>query len=160
MTLPVAERAVEEALSCVADARIVIATDFSEAAVPLTLMRAFVAILGGDAAAEIILAVPGEPSDEDANSAQMLLSEAGAAIRGSVRVESFETAASQPYDVAVVPQGDLATLFAETGDAIVRMHVLAGREQGNCPGDVNAGRPEALARLLENYEEASELIVD
>lgn len=163
MPLIVAENSVEaadELRSCAADARIIVATDFSMAAVPLTLMRAFVAILGSDADAELVFVVPGDPSDEDANSAQLLLSEVGSAMRGSVRIESFSMASTLPYDVAVVPQGDLGLVLAEVGAAIVRMHVLARREIEGCPGDVNAGTERSLQRRLANYAEIADVAAE
>ncbi len=145
--LVVAESALDAELDKSLDARIVVATDFSEAALALTILRAFAAILGRNARAVVVLAVPTEPGDEEANSAQMLLAEAGHNYAGQVRLESFEQAARLDYDAAVVPRGDLATVLAEVGDAIVRMHQLAAPARG----EVNQRPAVTLQRRLAAF---------
>lgn len=129
------------------EARIVVATDFSEAALALTVLRAFAAILGRNARAVVVLAVPAEPGDEEASSAQMLLAEAGHNYAGQVRLESFAQAGAQDFDVAVVPRGDLATVLAEVGDAIVRMHELSAPARG----PVNRRPAASLERRLAAF---------
>lgn len=145
--LVAAESALDADLDKTLDARIVVATDFTEAALALTVLRAFAAILGRNARAVVVLAVPNEPGDEEASSAQMLLAEAGHHYVGQVRLESFAQAGASDYDVAVVPRGDLATVLAEVGDAIVRMHELSTTARG----DVNLRPAVTLQRRLAAF---------
>ncbi|MCA0437335.1 MAG: hypothetical protein LCH98_12775 [Actinobacteria bacterium] len=106
--------------------RIVVATDFSQAATTLSVLKAYAAMFPADAPVELVLAVPHEPTDEDVSCAQVLLEglDVDTAI-APVRVESFAEAAGKSAHAAVVSNGDLQVLVMELGAAFTAMHRLA-----------------------------------
>lgn len=108
--------------------RFVVATDWSDAAVPLTILKGFRAIIPPEAGVQLAFALPHEPTENDARCVQVLVegTDAPEDLRG-LEVISFDEAASQPYDAAVVTQGDHAVDIAQVGGLIVRMHDVVRR---------------------------------
>lgn len=131
-------------------ARLVVATDWTDAAVPLTLLRAFRAIVTSDSAIQLAFAVPHEPTESDASCVHALIDGVdgvGAArLLNGLEILSFAEAVEQPYDTAVVPNGDTGELITQVGGLIVRMHDLMRRlENGvEMASNVNRGNAEAL----------------
>ncbi|WP_168582438.1 histidine kinase [Gephyromycinifex aptenodytis] len=134
--------------------RFVVATDWSSAAGPLAVLRAYQAAFGSAAPVELCFAVPNEPGEQDEACVQVLLEglrESGGV--GRVRVESFEEASAQAYDAAVVPGADPELLLSEVAGVITRMFDVSRRmgAEGQAPADAGQGDPAALATRLQNF---------
>lgn len=136
--------------------RFVVATDWSDAAVPLATLKAFRAILQPDGPAQLTFAVPHEPTEADAACVHVLLEGAGTGsdMRG-VEIVSFEQAADEPYDTAIVPEDDAGAMITQVAGLIVRMHDVARRLEAAggrhaVPGEagLNAGNAASLGARL------------
>lgn len=141
-----------------APARLIVATDWSKAAAPLAVLRAFRSIIAAPMPVQLAFAVPHEPSEADAQCVQVLLEGLGQAEEGAadtlagLEVVSFEEAAAQPYDSAVVPTGDPEELLTQVAGFIVRMHDLTRRLDRAVSDDtVNRGDGQALKDRLARF---------
>lgn len=149
--------ALEQTPQAAAPARLIVATDWSDAAPVLTLLKAFRAIVSPDAQVQLAFAVPHDPTEGDAECVQVLVE--GADSNGSLtglEMLSFDEAASEPYDSAVVPNGDAGELLSAVGGLIVRMHDLMRREErvdrsGVPDSTVNQGDLASLRRRLDGF---------
>lgn len=131
-------------------ARIVVATDWTHAAVPFVVLQAWAKALPADAAAELVFTVPHDPGDEDLAAVQVLLEEIEAEHDlAPVTVESFRETVGQPFDLSVVPLGDSDVVLVEVAAAITRMYEVAGGDVDY--SDRNMGDLPALARRLSNF---------
>lgn len=140
-----------------APVRLLVATDWSDAAVPLALLKAFRAIVHPDSPLQLTFAVPHEPAASDAECVHVLTEGAGqpGELRG-LEVVSFDQALGEPYDCAVVPTGDASLLITEVAGMVVRMHDLERRQQSEehtAPG--NPGDAGALRRRLNAFAAGS-----
>lgn len=135
--------------------RFVVATDWSQAAVPLAALKAFRVALAPGSAAELCLATPHGPGPADVECARVLIEGAGGAQGlGSVVLASFDEVLSEAYDSAVVPVGDASLLITEVASFVTRMFDVARRLQANGPdamSGVNTGNQDALRRRLEAF---------
>lgn len=139
--------------------RFVVATDWSDAAAPLALLKAFRVILRPGIGAELVFAVPHDPTEADAACINVLVEGAGA--DGDVRdldVASFEQVVGHPYDTALVPDGDASRLLTQVAGMIVRMHDVARRLEAAELGSAslqdsvfNAGDAAALQDRLAAF---------
>ena len=130
--------------------RIVVATDWSQAAVPFAILQAWARALPSDAPAELVFTVPHEPSEEDLAAVQVLLEEIEAEHDlAPVSVESFRETVGQPFDLSVVPLGSADVVLIEVSEAISRMYAIACG--GGDDAERNAGDITALARRLSNF---------
>lgn len=139
--------------------RFIVATDWSDAAVPLTMLKAFRTICLPDGPTQLAFAVPHEPTEEDAACVQVLAEGAGSEddLRG-LEVLSFERASGEPYDAAFVPTDEVSATIAQVGGLIVRMHDVARRLQEAGPGGsslladvLNVGDTVALQHRLAAF---------
>lgn len=155
LTEPVGTRSDEPSTEVV---RLLVATDWTSAAVPLTLLKAFRAIVPKDSPVQLAFAVPHEPTSADAVCVSVLAD--GAGDKGNIaglEVLSFEQAAVEPYDAAVVPNGQDDELITQVGGLVVRMHDLMRRfetsGQGSATSDptMNAGDSASLHRRLAQF---------
>lgn len=134
-------------------ARVVVATDWSRAATAFVITQAFADAFTADAPAELVIAVRHEPTADDVDCVRVLVEEIETDRDvPPVKIESFQEAVGQPYDVSVVPLGDRDTLMQEVAAAITRMHRIAGGAVS--PEDRNRANIPALARRLSAYTEA------
>lgn len=130
--------------------RIVVATDWSQAAVPFAILQAWARALPSDAPAELVFTVPHEPSEEDLATVQVLLEEIETVHDlAPVSVESFRETVGQPFDLSVVPLGSADVVLIEVSEAISRMYAIACG--GGDDAERNAGDITALARRLSNF---------
>ena len=130
--------------------RLVVATDWSQAAVPFAILQAWARALPSDAPAELVFTVPHEPSEEDLATVQVLLEEIETVHDlAPVSVESFRETVGQPFDLSVVPLGSADVVLIEVSEAISRMYAIACG--GGDDAERNAGDITALARRLSNF---------
>ena len=137
-------------------ARLVVATDWADAAVPLTLLRAFRAIVTPNSGIQLAFAVPHEPTESDAACVHALVEgvdqEGVSNPLAGLEVVSFAEAGGQPYDSAVVPTGSTAELIAQVGGLIVRMHDLVRRtERGGPDTTINRGDAATLKTRMAAF---------
>lgn len=140
--------------------RLMVATDWSDAAVPLAVLRAFRSIVPRDYPVQLAFALPHEPSASDADCVHVLLEGADSAgdICG-IELLSFDEAAESPYDAAVVPTGDSRLLVTEVSGLVVRMHDLIrrmerARDEGRSVFEdvtLNAGSRPRLRERLSHF---------
>lgn len=142
--------------------RLVVATDWTDASVPLTVLKAFRVIVPTSMPVQLAFAVPHEPTEADAERVGIIA--AGAAgggedhgLRG-LEILSFDQASSEPYDAAVVPNGSAAELIAQVGGIIVRMHDVTRKLEDSRrlipiadDPTLNAGEPDVLRRRLAAF---------
>lgn len=132
--------------------RIVVATDWESAALPLTVLKAFVGIVPPGGRVELVFAVPDEPTENDATCVAVLAQGASLAeIPEAVQLRSFESVVQEPFDCAVVPTGSTEELLAEVGGVITRMHDLVRSEGYSSDDTVNPGNRDALSRRLAAF---------
>lgn len=140
--------------------RLVVATDWSDAAAPLAVLKAFRAIVPLDYPMQLVFAVPHEPGVVDADCVHALLE--GAASIGEMRgleLQSFDEVADKVYDAAVVPTDDPRLLVTEVAGLIVRMHDLVrrmerARDERRSPSEdvtMNAGSRSRLRERLSQF---------
>lgn len=122
-----------------------VATDWSDAHVPLIVARAMARC---NTPFRLILAVPHEPGERDVRAATEILRAAGATDL-DVRVESFTEAARGSFCEVVVPTGDAAQLLADVVTLTTAVLNWPPTEQAH---DIEGGR---LQELLERYRPAS-----
>lgn len=139
--------------------RFIVATDWSDAAVPLTLLKAFRTICLPDGPTQLAFAVPHEPSEVDAACIHVLAegAEGEDDLRG-LEVLSFDRASREPYDSAVVPTAESGATIAQVGGLIVRMHDVTRRLEDAGPGGatqladvLNVGDTVALRHRLAAF---------
>ena len=138
--------------------RVVVATDWSSATVPLAILKAFADIIPEDAPVHLIFAVPHEVTEEDAACATVLLEGIGSERTAPISVESFDEAAQDSCYAAVVPAGDHDALVMELAAAITTMHHLAtlvtNQERLEQEPAPLPGPNEGLRRRLCSFREA------
>lgn len=140
--------------------RLVVATDWSNAAAPLAVLKAFRVIAPRDSPLQLAFAVPHTPGVEDAECVHALLEGADAAGElDGIEVLPFDEVVEQPYDAAVVPTGEPDLLLTEVAGLIVRMYDIVrrmerARDEGRLLGEdvtVNVGSRPRLRRRLESF---------
>ena len=132
--------------------RFVVATDWSQAAAPFAVLKAYRAAFAPDDAVELCLATPHEPGAVDAECARSLLESVGGdAVCGPVTVESFDEVVTTAYDSAVVPTGDAGLLIMEVAGIVSRMFDVSRRAAA---GEVriNGGNPGSRDALRERLQ--------
>ena len=136
--------------------RFVVATDWSAAAIPLTALRAFRAIVPPSTDVQLVFAVPHEPTEGDAACVAELLAGLGGPedLRG-LELLSFAQVSAEDYDTALVPTGDVELLITQVGGFVTRLHDvvrrLDGAADGSDPGQLNAGDQDALRGRLAQF---------
>lgn len=132
--------------------RIVVATDWSSAAVSLTILRAYRDIVPPGAPITLVFAVPHEPGPRDAECVQVLLDGVGRpGDLSGLDIASFEDASGAAYDTAVVPDGDHESTLAQVGGAITRMHDLVRRLEATSNAATNPGDPLTLSHRFKSF---------
>lgn len=139
--------------------RLVVATDWSDAAAPLAVLRAFRSIVPRGYPVQVVFAVPHTPCDGDVECVRVLLEGADSVGEmDGLELLSFDEVVEEAYDAAVVPTGDSRLLVTEVAGLIVRMHDVIRRierareEARSVVEDVtmNAGsRPRLRDRLSQ-----------
>lgn len=133
-------------------ARFVVATNWSAAAVPLAVLKAYQAAFAPDSGAELCFATPHEPGEADAECVRVLIDGVGGGgALAAVTVESFDEAVGKAYDAACVPSGDGEMLISEVAGLIIRMFDVARREDGTRAAGTNAGSVDALKRRFDEF---------
>lgn len=136
--------------------RFVVAADWSRVAVPLTVLKAFRAIVPSASGVQLAFAVPHEPTATDAECV-LVLSESIDGGIDDIELVSFDEAAREPYDSAVVPDRDPEALIVQVGGLIVRMHDVVRRldrvQAGGSLADatLNRGSGDALHRRFASF---------
>lgn len=121
-------------------ARLIVATDWSKAAMPLTALRAFRALVPPSAPLQLVFAVPHEPSEADAACVHVLLDELeGEDQLDGLEVESFDTVLEKAYDAALVPTLDSEADLFQLGGFILRMRDLVRLHESHRAGGRAAG---------------------
>ena len=135
-------------------ARFIVATNWQEAAVPLAVLRAYLAAFSATAPVELCFAVPHEPGREDVECVRVLVEGVGGeAALGPLVVESFDEVLATPFDAAAVPSVHPNLTLTETAGLITRMFDVQRRlEAGRntLPGG-NQGDLETLQARLEAF---------
>lgn len=137
-------------------ARLIVATDWTDAAVPLTLLKAFRAIVTPGIPVQLAFAVPHEPTETDAACVHALVegvdaNEVSEPLAG-LEILSFSAAGAEPYDSAVVPTGSAPELITQVGGLIVRMHDLVRRlDRDGAVSGLNLGDSAALRSRLAAF---------
>lgn len=137
--------------------RIVVATDWSNVTLLVTVARAYAAMIPASAPVSLVVTVPRAVSLEDAAALDVILAEA--APDGGLRaeLESFTQTAQRPALIAFVPGGDEHVLLAELGRGLANLHHLATHV--TTPGAVAASPPprqgtmRGLPERLRHYAE-------
>lgn len=134
-------------------ARMIVVTDWSKGAAPLTALRAFRTLVPSSAPVQLVFAVPHEPTEVDAACINVLTEELGMPGRlEGLEVESFDEVLEQPYDSALVPTADPEDNFVQLGGFILRMRDLM-RIQESARGGAGRGgvttNPGSLDALRE-----------
>lgn len=144
-----------------APVRLLVATDWADAAAPLTVLKAFRVIVPASMPVQLAFAVPHEPTEADAERVGIIAAGAGGSedLRG-LEILSFEEAASGPYDAAVVPTGNAAELITQVGGMITRMYDLTRRLEDphravaiDDDPTLNAGDQATLRHRLDAFRE-------
>ncbi len=136
--------------------RVLVATDWSSATVPLALLRAFAEIIPADAPVDLVFAVPHEPTQADVTCVEALLEGLDAQARpGRLLVESFAEAADKSCYGAIVPSGSADFMITEVAAAVVALHQLAtlvthSRALADSPGPVD-GPNAGLRRRFDAF---------
>ncbi len=137
--------------------RVVVATDWSNVTLLVTVARAVAAMIPASAPMSLVVAVPHEVGLEDAAALDVVLAEA--APDGGLRaeLESFTLAAQRPALIAFIPGGDEHVLLSELGTGLTSLHHLS--RHVTTPGAVAASPPPrrgtmpGLADRLAGYRE-------
>lgn len=152
--------------------RMVVATDWTAPTHVICAFQAFAQLWHPRAPTGLVIAVPHEPADEDAQRAQRIVAANPAPVGGPMIIESFAEALGSAYEAALVPDGEPASLLVESGDFIARMGQLTTalgrtRNEGD-PDDlsVSLGRVREVPDGIEidllkvDVEGAEELVFD
>ena len=152
--------AIEDNAMPASPVRFIVATDWSDAAIPLTLLKGFRAIVPPDMGVPLAFALPHEPTEADVQGVRVLVegTDEPEDVR-ALEVLSFEEAGSQPYDAAVGPEGECAAKIAQVGGLIVRMHDVVRRMDARSTAGVdswestpfNRGDGDVLRRRLSRF---------
>lgn len=140
-----------------ARARLVVATDWSRGAMPLTALRAFRTLVPSQAPIELVFAVPHAPTPADAACIQILAEEVGGDLGLSgLDVLGFDEVSQQPYDSALVPVADPEENLAALGSFVLRMADLARTHARSdafalSGATANPGSREALRSRLDAF---------
>lgn len=137
--------------------RVVVATDWSNVTLLVTVARAVAAMIPASAPVSLVVAVPHEVGLEDAAALDVVLAEA--APDGGLRaeIESFAKVAQRPALIAFIPGGDEHVLLSELGRGLVSLHHLS--HHVTTPGAIAASPPPrrgamtGLAERLAGYRE-------
>lgn len=132
--------------------RFIVATNWAEAAVPLTLLRAFVNIVPPGVDAQLVFAVPHDPTEADAECVRVLLQGIGVDdIPGNLDLASFDQVVNAPFDCAVVPDGGTASTVQQVGGVITRMHDVVRRKERAPLAGLNEGDGFMLSQRLTHF---------
>lgn len=132
--------------------RFIVATTWAEAAVPLTLLQAFVDIVPNGVDAQLVFAVPHEPTKADAECVRILLQGIGADdVPTNLDLASFDQVVNAPFDCAVVPDGDTASTVQQVGGVITRMHDVVRRQERSSLDGLNEGDRSRLSQRLAQF---------
>ena len=139
-------------------ARLLVATDWTRGAIPLTALRAFRALVPPSAPIQLVFTVPDEPTVADAACVNVLVEELGTdhGVEG-LELESFAEASTKPYDSALVPVHDEEENIAQLGSFILRMRGLVRRHETSLGSthrghsDDNVGDLTALRSRLDEF---------
>lgn len=104
--------------------RLVLATDWEDPATAMALLKPFSSLFGAGSPAELVFAVPHEPSAADLEHVQRLLAalQLDADACGEMAIMSFAEVLDSPFDHAVVPVGSQEHLLLEVGAAVTWLH--------------------------------------
>lgn len=106
--------------------RFVLATDWSSATLPLTVLKAYAQMFPTDAPVDLVFAVPEEPTQADLLAVQTIFEGLGeGADTSGLLLESFSEASQKACYGAVIPTGDQEALMVELGAALTAMHHLS-----------------------------------
>ncbi len=106
-------------------ARVVVATDWSSATIPLAVLRGFAAIIPAAAPVDLVFAVPHTPSTTDVECVHALLEGLDSETEmAGVLVESFDEVSAKPCRAAVIPTGDEDAVVMQLTDTLIELHKL------------------------------------
>ncbi|MCB1301266.1 MAG: hypothetical protein M9891_00435 [Austwickia sp.] len=139
--------------------RVLVATDWSSATVPLAILRAYAQMIPADAPVDLVFAVPRDVTDEDGECARVLLESLGDVETAGVTIESFAEAQRMSCYAAVVPQGNGDAVITEVATTLATLHHLADMVRdperlGQEPAP-SGGPNDGLSRRLAAYREVS-----
>lgn len=139
--------------------RLVVATDWSSATLPLAVLQAYAGMFSPEAPTELVFAVPHEPSASDLGAVQVLFEGLeGIENTAPLQIEEFGEASSKPCYAAIVPSGDADALFMELAVFFTQMHrvaeVVADKDKLAQEPAPQQGHNAALARRLETFHAA------
>lgn len=140
--------------------RLVVATDWSSAVVPLAVLRGYAHMLQPGAPTQLVFAVPHDPSEADLAAVRVLFEGLGDVNdTADLTIESFDEAANHSCYAAIVPQGDADALVMELTQFFVTMHQLAylvtDSERLAVEPHPSDGPNVGLRRRLAEYRESS-----
>lgn len=137
--------------------RVVLATDWSNVTLPVTVLRAYATIVPPDAPVTLVVTLPHDPSVRDTARLDLLLTEVAAGAGVRVVLESFQQTRVRPALIAFVPGGDEHVLISELGRGLTALHHLSVHVR--TPGAVHASPPprrgtmRGLPDRLDQYRE-------
>lgn len=136
--------------------RMVVATDWSSATVPLAVLRAYSTMFNSDAPVELVFAVPQEPTQNDLGAVKVLFEGLeGVENTAALQIEAFSEVTSNACYAAIVPSGDPEALIMELSVFFTQMHHLADlvrdqeklREEPTPVAGFNTGLSHRLAEF-------------
>lgn len=149
---PTATQTLAGAAGAAGATRFIVATSWEDAAVPLTILRAFISIFPNRVPAQLVFAVPHEPTQDDVACLRVLLEGLDEEeFAGDLAIWSFAEASANPYDSAVVADGDSGSLVQQVGGMIVRMHDILRRHEVSGSSIANPGDLGSLRQRLAHF---------
>lgn len=137
--------------------RVLVATDWSSATLPLAVLKAYAEMLPVDAPTSLVFAVPHEPNSSDLEAVRVLVEEGlgQGADTAALALESFSEAAAKSCYAAIIPNGNSDALLMELSQFLVTLHHLASlasdpRRLAEEPAAVD-GPNFGLARRLDAF---------
>lgn len=141
--------------------RIVVATDWSSATVPLAVLRGYAAMFNADAPVELVFAVPHEPTQNDLEAVKVLFEGLEEVENtAALQIEAFSEVTSKACYAAIVPSADPEALIMELSVFFTQMHHLAdlARDQAKLREEPapSAGFNTGLSRRLTEFAGAAQ----
>lgn len=107
--------------------RVLVATDWSSATVPLAALRVYAELFALNAPTALVFAVPHEPTQADLDAVTVLVRDGlGPDVdTAGLAVESFAEASVKSSYAAIVPNGDGDALLMELTQFLINLHTLS-----------------------------------
>ncbi len=138
------------ATASVSSSRLVVATDWTNPVHVIAAIRAFSQLWHPRSTAELVVAVPASPSQDDVARVTKIIEANRIPVAGPVTLESFTEAKSKPYDAALIPDGSRTALLVNTADFVARL----GQLTTALDRVSNEGEPSLLREDLTRFTEA------